>query len=160
MSTFPWGGAPRINIVHGDIFSAPANALVLKYARRFYGADKKACELISDTDPSIMLKMPVVGNQLFVRRVPGIAADNIIFIGAPELLDFGYDEIRKFARKSIQLVAREIPRVGRLLLTLHGAGYGLDEGESLRSMVLGFSEAVAAREVSSSLEISILLRKI
>jgi hypothetical protein len=135
-------------VVEADARSYPADVLVLKYAQALYGVDKKAAETVG-LDES---RLPDVGEYLRVDSPRGFAAKTLLFLGVVQLRTFGYGEIRDFGRRALALVASESPHARAITLTLHGAGYGLDETEAFDSELAGVLDAIREREVPPALE--------
>jgi hypothetical protein len=75
-----------------------------------------------------------------------------LFVGVKRLREFGYTEIREFARKVLVSLASEAPNVRHLALTIHGPGYGLDEIEAFESELAGIVEAVTSGDFPGALE--------
>ena len=73
-------------------------------------------------------------------------------LGTLELAEFQYREIREFGTRAVEIVAVGLPDARELCLTLHGAGYGLDEREAFRSEVAGVLDGLAALPSTASLE--------
>jgi hypothetical protein len=48
-------------------------------------------------------------------------------VGVPTLDRFGYAEITDFSQTALEVAVEEVPEIDQIALTLHGAGYGLDE---------------------------------
>ena len=59
---------------------------------------------------------------------------------------------RAFARKVLASLAGELPDTRRLVVTVHGPGYGLDEGEAFESQLAGFLDAIDSSDVPEQLE--------
>lgn len=63
-------------------------------------------------------------------------------VGVKDLYEFEYKDIREFARLGIEALAKSAPSVRHCAITLHGAGYGLDEIEAFESEMAGLLEAI------------------
>ena len=127
-----------IEIETGNAFSVAADVLVLKHAQGAYGVDAAAKDRLGlqmemDLPPGAYLTVPGSG---------GIQARSVVFLGVPDLPNFGYDEIRQFGRRAVSLVVAEFPDCRELALTLHGVGYGLDEWACFEAEVGGIIEAI------------------
>ena len=72
-------------------------------------------------------------------------------VGAPALGDFRYAAIRDFASGALRFLAKEASATGWLAMTIHGPGYGLDEGEALRAQVAGYLDALSEGTVPEAL---------
>lgn len=143
----PSGQQPVIEVVTDDVFRFPADVLVLKHAQVSLGVDAVAKELLH-LDPGMNL---LPGGQLIVDGPPAIDAGKVVFLGVPRLQEFGYAEIRLFARRAMALIGAEFPAAQRVALTLHGAGYGLDEiacfDAELRGLLDAFQLETQARSL-------------
>jgi hypothetical protein len=106
-----------IELKPGDAFSEPADVLVLKHAQALYGVDAAAVKVLENAGRTIPLPTPW-GFRL-VDSAPGISASRILFVGVPPLRQFGYREIRSFARKALAALAGEAPETRHVLITLH-----------------------------------------
>ena len=82
---------------------------------------------------------------------PGIKAERLLFVGVPPLREFGYGEIRAFARRALTALAREMPEAARILLTLYGVGFGLDEKEAFAAEIAGLVDAIRNDEYPEAL---------
>jgi hypothetical protein len=83
----------------------------------------------------------------------------VLFVGVKPLRQFGYSDIREFGRKVLESLAGEAPQTAHLALTLHGAGYGLDENEAFESEVAGLMDAIVSGDFPPALiRISIVER--
>jgi len=66
-----------------------------------------------------------------------------MFSGTPTLPYFGYDEMMVFACKAIEKIQELNLNVRVITTTVHGSGYGLDSGESLRRLIEGFRQGLS-----------------
>jgi hypothetical protein len=128
-----------------DVTKEPSDLLLLKHAQAFYGADKVvASALISAgicKEPELHLEP---GHYAVFETKGVIAPARVMFLGTPQLYSFTYEEMQRFARRAVEVIAQErIPAVV-MTTTVHGTGYGLDGGESLQRLVRGFEAGLAA----------------
>jgi hypothetical protein len=137
-----------IEVAEADALTFHADVLVLKYAQALYGVDAKAVE-VTGLDSS---KFPGTGGYRALTAPTGIAADMLLLVGVVALREFGYGEIRDFGRRALCSVASERPDTRSIVLTLHGAGYGLDEMEAFDSELAGILDAIQDRDVPRTLE--------
>ena len=152
MNAVTASSGPRLRVSRGDIFQTPGDVLVLKFAQQLHGLDRRAFDIISPHEPGLFSKLPHVGQRLLVAGFPPCTARKLLFIGVVNLFEFGYSEIRAFAQLSLLAVLDEQPHARRLLMTLHGARYGLDEAEAFASMISGFRDAVSKEPKLKELE--------
>lgn len=97
------------------------------------------------------LALPQPADHLLISAPEGAAAKNLVFLGVQELHRFHYKEIRDFGRRALTTVA-DLQDAREITLTLHGAGYGLDEDEAFDSEVAGVIDALRLRQVPPSLK--------
>jgi hypothetical protein len=133
----------QVSVVRDDITLVPADVVLLKHARGFYGADEAVALRLTQYDvcPADEISPPD-GDFRLVETAGAIAAQQALFLGTPSLMRFSYREMRQFARRAIEVIAQQPKPVRTLITTVHGAGYGLDILEALRSMILGFQQGL------------------
>ncbi|MDR3688040.1 MAG: hypothetical protein P4L46_01585 [Fimbriimonas sp.] len=135
--------APEYEIQHGDVTEVPSDLLILKHAQEFYGADLAVADkLVSAGICDFQDIKPVHGEAVVVETRGAIAPKRVMFLGTPPLPEFGYDEMERFAVTAIGLIAKQAAAVDLVTTTVHGNGYGLDGGESLQRLVLGFRKGL------------------
>jgi hypothetical protein len=123
----------RVRVLETSALSHSADVLILKYAQALHGLDAQVAELLSVDARSL----PAVGSYQLIEQPSSIAARNVLFLGVPPLRAFGYREIREFASRGVQVALQSCRGARELMLTLHGAGYGLDETEAFESELGG-----------------------
>lgn len=143
--------AVRVKVTVGDALAVNTDILVLKYAQDFYGVDKLAARKLQESGHVEIT--PRAGGFRLVASSGAITAKHVLFVGVPELYSFGYREIREFSAKALSSLAGEAPATREITLTLHGPGYGLDEGECFLSEVAGIAEAITSGHYPAQLEV-------
>lgn len=143
----------RIEIVAGDATVTAADVLALKYAQNRYGLDELVAEQLRQAGRFDDEMSPGPDSFSILPSPEQIAARNILFVGVNPLWEFGYEQIRAFARRVLVILAGERPETRSLLVTIHGPGYGLDENESFESQVAGFLDAIQSGDAPSLLEL-------
>jgi hypothetical protein len=141
-----------IRVVHGDILTLRSHVLALKYAQANYGVDRAVMRALADTGWDVSDLRPEPGSHRLLRGVPGIASESLLLVGVVPLYEFGYGQIRDFARRCLEILGVEAPEVETLTVTLHGAGYGLDEVEACASELAGFWDALSAKNCPTALK--------
>jgi hypothetical protein len=136
----------RIEVVHGNVLSYPAEVLALKFAGYLYGVDRMVVELLEENGAKVAPRLPAVGKALLLNSTQVIAATEVLFMGVVPLGKFDYQTIREFAQSVLATLSKERPSLQHLAMTLHGVGFGLDETEAFRAEIAGVLDAVAARE--------------
>ncbi len=142
----------RFRIEFANILEAQADAAVLKFARTFHGADKQVKDALTARGISEETLTVPVDRHAVVDTRGAIRAEHALYIGTPRLGQFRYSEIRAFTVRALEILRDELPKAKRVIMTLHGAGYGLDEGESAVAQFKGIVDAVREHRVAPSLE--------
>lgn len=143
--------AISIVVEQGEALGFHADVLVLKYADALYGVDRAAAQALIDTVPDILARMPKPSGFYITPPTDAVTAGRVLFVGVGPLRQFGYGEIRKFARKSLEALAGEMPGARHVAMTIHGPGYGLDESEAFESEIAGLLDAIASGDVPADL---------
>jgi hypothetical protein len=131
-----------ISIVQGNALEIDADVLVLKYAQALHGVDELVVERLEAAGQGIRARLPKPGGFKLVDANGHLGAKSVLFVGVVTLRAFGYEAIREFARRALVSLADAMPAVSHVALTLHGAGYGLDETEAFRSELAGLLDAI------------------
>jgi hypothetical protein len=142
----------RFEVVHEDATALDGDVLALKYAQAPYGLDAHVSELLSKVGVPEDKRTPRPGGFRLLMSPPGVTAERILFIGVDPLWSFGYEQIRLFSKKVMTSLAGELPFARRVLVTIHGPGYGLDENEAFESQLAGFLDAVETADMPQHLE--------
>lgn len=139
-----------LSVHEGDILQRACDLLVLKHADGFYGVDELVADRIGfDTSVKDGSVSVVSGSS----KHGSTLAKQIAFIGVGSLENFSYAKIRRFGRRAIEIASRREISAGRICLTAHGTGIGLDEVEAFSSLVAGIYEA---RAKSNSVKVEII----
>lgn len=141
----------KVSVIHGDAFQIKADSLVLKYAQATYGLDRAIEREFERLGEPIANRFPVVGDYFFTDSKKITSTKSIIFIGVPALLQFGYKEIREFGRKALVSLASSDPSIKKVLMTIHGPGYGLDEIEAFESQLAGILDSISSGSIPDNL---------
>jgi hypothetical protein len=142
----------RIYVKASDALDFECDVLVLKYAQEFYGVDDMAARRFKSRSHDYPDISPKPGKFVLLSSKGQIAAKSILFVGVPELYEFGYEQIREFAISSMKILSTELPGIQHVAMTMHGVGYGLDERESFLSQIGGLVEAFQSEAVPQFLE--------
>ena len=134
----------EIEVVRSDVTEVVADVLLLKYARRFYGADEVVAFRLANADVCREEDInPEVGIGCSLDPGDVLGAKQVLFIGTPRLRDFRYKEMREFACRAVEELANQNSNAQSIATTAHGAGYGLDIEESLHALIFGFQQALS-----------------
>jgi hypothetical protein len=131
-----------ISIEEGDALSFDADVLAVKYAQEHYGVDRAVAERLSALYPNLSDLLPKIDGFRLLQTKGALQTTAVLFVGVKPLREFGYSEIRDFGRKVLASLAGDAPDTKRVALTLHGAGYGLDETEAFEAEIAGLIDAV------------------
>lgn len=143
----------RIEVLSGDATTIEGDVLALKYAQARYGLDAYVAQSLRKAGHTKKVMSPKPGGFRILPSPEGIAARRILFVGVEPLWRFKYAEIRAFARRALASLAGEVPDTKRLLVTVHGPGYGLDEDEAFESQLAGFLDAIDSSDAPEELEL-------
>jgi hypothetical protein len=147
----------EFTIKTGDVLQEPSDLLLLKYAQNFYGADEAvAARLLAANLCSQAELQPPPGDFVVIDTNGTIAPRRVLFLGTPPLRSFNYNEMQLFARRATEKIADLGLPVHVLTTTVHGTGYGLDGGEALQRLVLGFQEGMSKHELRTIERITFL----
>lgn len=133
----------HVSVVNGDVATIAADVLLLKHAQQLCGADGAVARrlvqkgICDENDLS-----PAEGEFRLIEARQAVSSKRVLSIGVPHLGKFRYREMRQFSRRAIEILASQKVPVQILATTIHGAGYGLDIAEALRSMMLGFQQGL------------------
>ncbi|MEO8150255.1 MAG: hypothetical protein ABI723_21655 [Bacteroidia bacterium] len=141
----------RVSVIHGDAYQIKADALVLKYAQSNYGLSRDIVRDFKTFDLYISEKLPRIGDYFFTESKGITCTKGIIFLGVNRLMQFGYKEIREFGRRALASLAVEDPSIRKIVMTIHGPGYGLDEIEAFESQLAGISDSISADDYPHNL---------
>ena len=135
----------------GDVTTFEADVLALKYAQEFHGVDQVVAQSLEHVGIPTASLQPHIGQSSFMETNKGIRTTHALFVGVVRLRQFSYAQIREFAAQVLRILARRAPTAEHLAMTIHGAGYGLDEVESCLSQVNGYLDALQAGSVPTTL---------
>lgn len=137
--------AVQVSLRNSDVADVESDLLLLKHARGFHGADQQvAARLIQQGVGTEASLAPGTGESVLVESHQAVKAKRVLFLGTPRLAEFRYAQMRRFARRAIELIGEHRLPIRVLTTTVHGAGYGLDIEESLQAMMYGFQQGIAS----------------
>lgn len=142
----------KLVVEHGDALTIRADVLALKYADALHGVDQAVANALSSTIRDIEQQLPKPAEFCIIPGNDAVAVSHVLFMGVGSLWQFGYGEIRAFARKVLEALAGEMPQARHIALTLHGPGYGLDEREAFESEVAGLLDAIGSGDCPIGLQ--------
>lgn len=136
------GSVINFGIVNNDILSIEADVIALKYAQSFHGADSAVAKALQHAGVSIDQLQLEVGDHILVKPQGAVRAAQVLFVGVPPLDNFGYQQIRQFSARTLEILALKSPLTRRLAMTIHGANLGLDEIECANEQLNGYLDAL------------------
>jgi hypothetical protein len=146
-----------IRVEQGNALQTECDVLVLKYAQALHGVDEAAVGALISAGFSIGA-LPEPDQFLLIPTEGVIAPRAVLFIGVPQIWKFHYAEIRGFGSRALSyLMVR--PTTRRVVLTVHGPNYGLDESESMRAELAGFLDSIARHEYPLDLESIVIVER-
>jgi hypothetical protein len=81
-----------------------------------------------------------------------IGATYALFVGVARLRNFSYPQIRDFSAQVLHILADQAPTTKHVAMTIHGAGYGLDEVEACVAQIDGYLDALHDGSLPSALQ--------
>jgi len=141
-----------ISVEQGDVGTFKADVLALKYAQGLHGVDAAVARRLLRAGVDVAHRLPCQSESLLVDSQGAIGASSVIFVGVEPLHKFTYSQIRQFSRDALIAIKKSRPDVKHVLLTLHGAGYGLDVIEAFNSEIAGIVDAVTSGDAPPSLQ--------
>lgn len=142
----------RVEVQQVDALKIQADVLVLKYAQAFHGVDALAFSHLALRHRNIEKNLPDPNGFLLLESLDSVGAEYVLFTGVEELPRFRYKGIRNFAFRSLSYLANAKPETKGIVITLHGASFGLDETEAFEAEVAGLVDAIAQGLFPASLE--------
>lgn len=135
----------RIEVIvqEQEAMSTKGDVLALKFAQSLHGLDAAVVARFRENQYDITGQLPDRGEVLLAESRGLLPTNMVLFVGVDYLFQFGYEQIRGFARSVLSSLSALAPDVKTLVVTLHGAGYGLDEVEAFEAEIAGFMDAVA-----------------
>src|SRR5262249_3044649 len=124
----------------------------LKFAQALYGADNIVSKALGKSESDIADLLPNIGSYELLDSLGRIKPKQILFLSVVDLGSFGYEEIRNFSSDVLRTLCKIAPDIQHLSMTIHGVGYGLDEGEALRSQLVGYFDALESGDFPQQLE--------
>jgi hypothetical protein len=160
----------KIAIQTADVCEVECDVLVLKYAQGFYGADGVVATALGQARRKDIRVEPEPDEHVLIESRGAITAPHVLFVGVVPLINFDYSEIRSFTTRALTIVSEELPEATHIAMTMHGAGYGLDEREAFLAQIGGLMDAatndvsaqtitIVERNVTRAARLRLILRK-
>ncbi len=127
----------RIATINEDALKTECDVLVLKYAQALYGIDAAVALILGLAYEWTQIKP---GDHRLAPSNSKLGCRNVLFLGVPTLDDFGYGDIRSFARRALALLPTLNVAHSVVAMTMHGVGFGLDEREAFTAQIAGLLE--------------------
>ena len=138
-----------VSVETADALEFPSDVLALKYAQALYGVDLAVYRKLADSLGEF--RLPELSEVALLQTTGIIRPDSVLFVGVQPLFEFGYQEIREFARSILASLAVRAPSIAHLSLTIHGANYGLDEIEVFKAEIAGIFDALTTGDFPDQL---------
>lgn len=133
----------EVDVHAGDAKDIETDLLVLKNSENSHGVGVEIARQIDAGAPRpVWEELPDPGEHKVFAGGPMLKARSVLFLGVVPVHRFGYKEIRRFARRSLEIASQEGERTEHVTFTIHGPGYGLDEREAFESEMAGLMDAV------------------
>ena len=131
----------QLTIESADVTAFECDALVLKYAQTFHGADATVAAALTQGRGRKIKINPGPREHVLVPSNGAIAADKVLFVGVVPLSSFEYPEIRAFITRALLILSEEAPDTHHVAMTIHGVNTGLDEREAFLAQLGGIMDA-------------------
>jgi hypothetical protein len=141
----------RIDVELNDVLKCAGDVLALKHAQDLYGVDLVVVRRLESQGVMSEDELPLPSGSRIFATNGAISATTVLFVGTKAVWQFGYQDIRDFARRVLATLSEVKPDTQTLLVTLHGAGFGFDEIEAFESEVAGFVDAIQSGKYPTSL---------
>jgi len=141
-----------IEVKTSDALKIQADVLALKYAQTLFGADYAVAGHLAKFHQNLTSSLPAKDKYLLLESYGSLGVKAVLFVGVNPLSQFRYQEIRDFARRTLNYLVQGAPNTKHLCMTLHGVGYGLDETEAFESEVAGCIDGIASGRFPPTLE--------
>ena len=141
-----------VNIKYGDAREESGDVLVLKYAQANHGLDRIVVNMLERAGLPVRENLPGIGESFYVKPHTYVTSGGILFVGVPGLESFSYKEIREFARNAVSELGSNHPNTSKIIFTIHGANFGLDEIEAFEAQIAGIVDAILQNEFPQSLK--------
>jgi hypothetical protein len=143
-----------IDVQFGNAFEYKADVLMIKYAPRSGGLDARVRSKLREAGLDERSTKLEPSAYSLVESPPDMSYRYVLTVGTVNIFQFGYEELRVLAEDMLSSLYDAGIEVEHVATTLHGINsrLSLDEVEALRSMVLGFFDAIDAGHVPPSLK--------
>jgi hypothetical protein len=131
----------QVTIESASILEVTCDAVVLKYAQEFLGADAEVAAALTQAPHGEIEISPKPGDFVLIPSGGAVAADHVLFLGVVPIIDFEYSQIRAFARQALAILSQELPDARHVAMTIHGVNFGLDEREAFLAQLGGILDA-------------------
>jgi hypothetical protein len=142
----------KFSLESGDVTTFTADVVVLKYARSFHGADQAVALALALVGVQAEELQPPIGEYSYVETKKGMPSPYAMYMGVESLRGFRYEQIQAFGSRALEILAHEQPDARHIAMTLHGVGYGLDEGEAFLAEFKGCLAAIQTGKMPAALE--------
>ena len=133
----------KVEVVNDDALAIPGDVLALKYARKSYGVDAEVAKKFQNIGETFPTPKEGEAKLVVVEGLKGVSAKKILIVGTPGPWKFKYQAIRNWAGKAITVLFDERKiEAKHLVLTPHGAGFGLDPIKAFDSLLLGLMDSI------------------
>ncbi len=148
----------EIRVEEGDALKYRVDVLALKYAQSFYGLDLAIARRFEEAKLDTDALKPLPGKVVVANSHGHAMASKLLICGVVPIGDFRYHQIREFSRTVLSAL-EDTPDIAHLGLTLHGAGFGLDEIEAFEAEIAGLTDAVSEGRFPESLQLITIIER-
>ena len=133
----------NIRIVRANLLSFDADVMVLIYPQEWTTLGRQVFEQMPHAE-AVFRNPPRPGKWQFVPSNGAVHAKSILLLGTPPRRNFTYDKLRQISRTIMTALyeSGNTPRALHVATNVFGTGWGLDEADAFRAVLLGLVSAI------------------
>jgi hypothetical protein len=149
----------KISLMRGDALLTVADILVLKYAQAPHGLDRTVIRKFAASDNPVDHKLPPSETIYLLTAATSQLQGMCCLLAFPPWISLGTRRFVNFSRNALTFLASLAPGTRSVAITIHGAGYGLDETEAFESQIAGFTDSITSGMFPKLLEDIIIVEQ-
>src|SRR5215212_4943454 len=106
------------------ITSADADVLAIPYSP---GVDQFTSKVLAAITSKCKIDKNLSEGYIYSRTSSIVRANYVLLLNTPPISKFKYRHVREFSLKSLHILSEHLPDCKQIIMTIHGAEYGLDE---------------------------------
>src|SRR5215831_14758544 len=114
-----------ISVQNANVLEFDSDVLAVKHAQALYGVDHALANRLTKDILAFKQTLPTPEAHKIIDTSGSVAPSKVLVVGVKNQWGFDYAEIRRFARRTLEILNELRLRVEHLSLTVHGPGFGL-----------------------------------